>query len=102
MLTINRIYFKSLSPIKITEIEVSLDGQTSSDRVASYGYVGQNIVENIAAGQELARNTFEQWRNSATHCQQMLDRNVNELGVGFVHDPTSQFQFYWVQTFARR
>ena len=81
---------------------VSLDGQTSNDRVIASGYVGQEYIENIAAGQEEARNSFEQWRNSALQCEYMLSSNFNELGVGFVSKPNSQFQFYWVQTFARR
>ena len=81
---------------------VSLDGKTSHDRVIASGYVGQAYIENIAAGQEEARNSFEQWRNSAVQCEYMLSNNFNELGVGFVSQPNSQFKFYWVQTFARR
>ncbi len=80
----------------------SQDGRSPGDRISATGYLGNGYGENIAAGNASAFATFEQWKNSAGHCENMLRARFNELGVGYYNQAGSQYRNYWVQKFSTR
>ena len=75
----------------------SRDGRSPWQRMSDAGYDGQPSGENIAAGNQSAAATFEQWRNSDGHCRNMMTTNANEIGVGYAAG--GSYGSYWTQTF---
>ncbi|MEZ4568874.1 MAG: CAP domain-containing protein [Thermomicrobiales bacterium] len=73
------------------------DGVTPTDRAQAAGYPGQ-VAENIAAGNETAQATFEQWRTSPDHNANMLADNA-VIGIGRVFVEGSEFGWYWTIKF---
>ena len=60
------------------------------------GYRG----ENLAAGNASADDTvLTQWRQSAGHYANMVNKNYTKIGVGLVYVPNSKYGYYWVQIF---
>jgi uncharacterized protein YkwD len=80
----------------------SLDGRKPWDRMAAAGYDADPRAENIAAGNDTALLTFEQWMTSDGHCQNIMLSSTNELGVGVARVEGSPFEWYWVQNFGWR
>lgn len=80
----------------------SLDGRSPWQRISDSGYPGAGSAENIAAGNNSAQATFNQWLNSSGHCRNMMTRNANEIGIGHANVPGSRFRHYWTQKFGRR
>ncbi|MDD7055384.1 MAG: CAP domain-containing protein [Selenomonadaceae bacterium] len=62
----------------------------------------RKVAENIAAGHATAQETVEQWMNSPGHRANILDPQLEELGVGYCNQPGSEYQHYWVQLFRTR
>lgn len=62
----------------------------------------RRVAENIAAGHATPEETVEQWMNSPGHRANILDPELEELGVGYCHDPNSTYEHYWVQLFRTR
>lgn len=65
-----------------------------------YSTIG-NQVEAIAAGNKYAHETFEQLLNSENHRhlllgQQLFYQYQNELGVAYVRETKSPYDYYWV------
>ena len=55
------------------------------------------IGENLAKYQKTPESVCEEWRSSATHYKNMINKNYNKIGVGVVYlDGT----YYWVQEFS--
>jgi uncharacterized protein YkwD len=69
------------------------DGSSPGDRITAAGYRWSMYSENIANGQKSASEVFTAWRNSPTHCQNMMGGGYKEMGVGRSGD-------YWTQVFA--
>ncbi len=65
------------------------------DEGISFHYIG----ENIAAGSSTPAGTMNQWINSPGHYENITRSNFEELGVGYVYVPGSQYRYYWVQIF---
>lgn len=61
-----------------------------------------HVAENIAAGHESAAETVEQWMNSPGHRANILDPELEELGVGYCYAEGSDYDHYWVQLFRAR
>ncbi|MCA8997128.1 MAG: CAP domain-containing protein [Planctomycetaceae bacterium] len=76
-------YFNHLSP----------DGTTPQQRAQQAGYKGNGGWENIAAGQNTAQETFNSWMNSDGHKANMLNRDLNEVGIGIATN--GQGVKYW-------
>ena len=57
------------------------------------------IGENIAAGNSDAAATFEQWRNSPGHNQNMLSGNYSAIGIGRAFNAGAAYQWYWTTDF---
>jgi uncharacterized protein YkwD len=80
----------------------SLDGRSPWARIGESGYPGSGAAENIAAGNNGAQATFNQWLNSPGHCRNMMTADGNEIGIGHASVPGSQYRDYWTQAFGRR
>ncbi len=72
------------------------NGRTFSQRAANFGYPSH--AENIAAGNVEATKTFCQWKNSAGHNANMLDRHQS-TGIGLAIGK-SHYGFYWSNGFS--
>lgn len=52
--------------------------------------------ENIAAGNESAECTYNQWYNSPGHYDNLFNKSSKKVGIGVVHCANSPFGYYWV------
>lgn len=78
----------------------SPDGQTPRELLEQIGYTyNTTIGENIAAGQEGAEATFEQWLNSPEHREIMLGEEFNAVGIGRAHNADANYDWYWAAEF---
>jgi hypothetical protein len=66
------------------------------------GYQGGWMAENIAAGNETAAKTFEQWKNSPGHNTNMLGEHYRAIGIGRAYDAASPYRWYWTTDFGDR
>jgi uncharacterized protein YkwD len=74
-----------------------------TSRVLGYaGYVGLTYGENIAAGHDTPEKTVAQWMASPGHKANILNKAYNEVGVGYVSNPSATYRFYWVQNFGAK
>jgi len=75
-------------------------GRSFLDRIRDCGYTHNTwIGENIAAGNEGAQATFNQWRDSAGHNANMLSTNYTAIGIGRAYDAGSTYRWYWTAEF---
>lgn len=51
--------------------------------------------ENIAAGNESAKATYDQWFNSPGHYDNMFNPTSSKVGLGVFYDEDSPFGYYW-------
>lgn len=75
------------------------DGRTPGDRAELAGYMGQQIGENIAAGQDTARKVVDGWLTSPGHCANLMNPQYRELGAAYAVDPKSDAGIYWTAMF---
>lgn len=66
------------------------------------GFFYNYAAENIAAGNNSAASTFEQYMNSEKHRKNILAKDMTHIGIGYVYDPTASpepdhlvYQHYW-------
>ncbi len=81
---------------------VSQDGRSFVDRIVNAGYTGFAISENIAAGQQTPEDVMQTWLNSSGHCDDIMNADTKELGVGMAQNSGSKYGVYWVQDFGGR
>lgn len=79
----NRDYFEHTTP----------EGVTFDQRIRNAGY-SKPGAENIARGADTAEQVVELWMNSPGHRANILNCDLNTIGVGLDTDG-----FYWVQDF---
>jgi uncharacterized protein YkwD len=75
------------------------DGRTPGDRAELAGYAGQQIGENIAAGQDNVRRVVDGWLASPDHCANLMNPQFRELGAAYAVDPKSDAGIYWTAMF---
>ncbi|MNQ99274.1 Cysteine-rich secretory protein family protein [compost metagenome] len=75
------------------------DGRTPGDRAELAGYVGQQVGENIAAGQDTVRKVVDGWLASPGHCANLMNPAYRELGAAYAVDPKSDAGIYWTAMF---
>lgn len=75
------------------------DGRMPGDRAELAGYAGQQIGENIAAGQGSVRKVVEGWLASPGHCANLMNPAFQELGAAYAVDPRSDAGIYWTGVF---
>jgi uncharacterized protein YkwD len=84
------------------------DGKRPSQRVREHGYRYCLVAENIAweynsagfTASSLARALVSGWRHSPEHRKNLLDRDLDELGVGVARSKRTG-RYYAVQDFGR-
>ena len=79
-----------------------LAGRDPWQRIRDASYPGRGMAENIAAGNQSAQATFQQWVDSPGHCRNMMTPNATEIGVGHAAVPGSRYRHYWTQKFGTR
>ena len=57
------------------------------------------LFENIAAGRDTPEETMEQWINSETHRNAILNPDLTHMGVGVAYEQNSDYGYYWTQLF---
>ena len=77
----------------------SRDGAMPGDRAELAGYIGQQIGENIAAGQDTPNKVVEGWLASPGHCANVMNPQFRELGAAYAVDPKSDAGIYWTGLF---
>lgn len=80
---------------------VNLQGKDPGDRITAAGYDWREYGENIAAGQTSPAEVVADWIDSDGHCENLMNPDVTEIGVGYASDSSSEYGEYWVQEFAR-
>lgn len=75
------------------------DGSTPAERLLRSGYRGGYAGEATAWGFADARQAVEFWMNSEPHRILLLNRNTNDVGVGFVQDYNSRNIWHWTADF---
>ena len=79
-----------------------LQGRKPSQRVEAAGYTGwRRVTENIAAGVTV-KTVVNEWIASETHCVNLMDPNLKEVGIGLTTSRTSTYGTYFVQDFGTR
>lgn len=69
-------------------------------RMNSFGYNYNTWMgENLAAGYSDAVNTFNQWKNSPGHNENMLNPNFKVIGIGRVINTSAYYRYYWTTDF---
>lgn len=74
-------------------------GSTLADRAQEFQYDFLVVGENLAAGQASPEAAFEDWMNSPSHRQNILDPRFTHLGVAIRIG--GEYATYWVQEFGR-
>jgi uncharacterized protein YkwD len=74
---------------------IGTDGSEFDKRITEAGYLWQQIGENIAFGYDSIGEAMFGWKNSASHCRQLMSPKVNELGA-------ARHGKYWVQEFGKQ
>lgn len=79
-------------------------GRDPFERIADYRYPSRTTSrgENLAAGCEDAKSTFQQWWTSSGHKANMLNGSYRAIGISRVHVPGSTYEWYWVTDFGSK
>lgn len=77
------------------------DGSSPFQRLERLGYRFWTAAENISAGRATAEQAMSGWLKSAGHCANIMNPDVQEVGMAMAHNPSSRFRYYWVQNFGR-
>lgn len=78
---------------------IDRDGRPPGDRAELGGYVGQQIGENIAAGQDSVQKVLDGWLSSPGHCANLMNPAYRDLGAAYAVDPKSDAGIYWTAMF---
>lgn len=72
---------------------VGTDGSLPDDRIKAAGYEWAQVGENIGRGYKDVAAAIKGWKESASHCKQMMSADVTEIGA-------AKKGSYWCQAFA--
>lgn len=77
------------------------DGSQPWDRMTAAGYKWRMAAENIEGGAPTAQEAFNDWKNSKSHRENMLNCEYTDIGIGYVSDPNDPVKYYhyWTQDF---
>ena len=78
------------------------DGSTFGERILSAGYAFTMAAENIAAGPATAAAVVDAWMNSTSHCPNIMDPKLTNLGTGYYFAGSTMYKHYWTQDFGKR
>ncbi len=80
----------------------SLDGRTPWDRMKTQGISYSTAAENICAGNYTGFAAYNSWVNSSGHRTNMLNKNLQYLGVGGGYNAKSTYKIYFTQDFYKK
>src|SRR5438046_6572091 len=73
-----------------------LPGEGSFEaRLAAGGYDAAYAAENVGAGYHDLDETFAGWKQSPPHRANMLNRNVDRIGIAVAYNKNSKFRDFW-------
>lgn len=75
------------------------DGTRAAERAQQAGYRWKRVGENIAAGQDSAKNVVEGWLSSPGHCANLMHPDFREMGAAYAINDKSDLLIYWTQVF---
>ena len=87
------VHAKDMAKNNFFEHEGS-NGSSISDRISKTGYDWQAVGENIFWGDSTVKEVFQGWKDSPSHCKNMMNGDYKEMGV-------AQVGKYWVQDFGK-
>jgi uncharacterized protein YkwD len=92
----------SANMVKQRKLEHELDGKRVDKRLDDLKYDWVNCGENIGNFNQLAlvNELFDGWMKSPVHRKNILDPNVDEIGIAIVHSPEQKL-WYVTQVFGR-
>ncbi len=68
---------------------------------AFYGIDYEMAGENIAAGQTSCEMVMQQWMDSPGHRANILNKNYDRIGIGYLYDKKTAYKHFWVQHFTK-
>ncbi|KIT15425.1 CAP domain-containing protein [Jannaschia aquimarina] len=74
-------------------------GSTLMQRVKRAGYEPCLAAENVAAGQQSARDVVQAWMTSPGHRRNIMIRQAEDVGIGVASDASGRL--YWTMVLAR-
>ena len=81
------------------------DGSSKEDRVSTQGYGGTSVGENIFATVDTSPNApqlaLNFWMASPPNAANILDEGYTEIGIGYIHEPSSPFGSYFTVVLSR-
>lgn len=77
------------------------DGSRPWQRAQREGYETRFVGENIAAGYRTAEDVVDGWINSPGHRANMLNKDYNEIGIGYFKEANDRYGTYWTQKFGK-
>lgn len=90
---VTRDYFAHTSP----------EGGDVRGRAEAAGYTSWTALgENLQGGATTPQGAMQDWLNSPSHCQALMNPEFRELGTAGVNRPGSRYGTYWVQVFGTR
>jgi uncharacterized protein YkwD len=75
-------------------------GRSFNRRLAASGFDAKTAAENIGAGYHTLAEAFSGWRGSPGHRANMLQRNVNQIGIAAAYSPRSKYKVFWALVLA--
>jgi uncharacterized protein YkwD len=78
------------------------DSSMPGERILRAGYAFTRASENIAAGPATAAAVVDAWMASPSHCPNIMDPQMTNLGTGYYLAPSSMYKHYWTQNFGNR
>ena len=64
------------------------------------GYRSVVAAENLGAGYRTLGAAFVGWRGSPAHRENLLLRDVTDLGIALAHTPRGYYRVYWAMVVA--
>ncbi|HEY4666137.1 MAG TPA: CAP domain-containing protein [Anaerolineales bacterium] len=81
------------------------DGSSVGERVTAEGYewtqVGELIFATSDTSTEAPQRALDWWMASASHRASILSEEYSDIGIGYIHEPSSPFGGYFTAVFAR-
>ena len=85
---------------------LDLNGHDVAWRAQQAGYSGTAGWENISAGYATAEEVVAKWYNETPpndgHRRNLLNCDLNEVGVGYATNSSSTYTTYWTQDFGQQ
>jgi len=81
------------------------DGSSAGERVTVQGYewteVGELIFATSDTSSDAPQQALDWWMASPTHRANILSEDFNDIGLGYIHEPSSPFGGYFTAVLAR-